>query len=268
MKSSADACLPESVVVPKYVFQQETFYQPVAICYDESRKDKISVVYHCCPTSWLLAALTHSCLIDRFLEGQRAYYSPCQIPSRRCESVRYSIVKWWLNLLLCFELNFLLPWCVHSISEQTNARKLVLGSILKLSESTRCGDILLITLNWSLVPCNSALVLHNYTFQQTSSSPSISLIDQCDCNDGWTERRDACLWFSSADSTFALVMYDWKKEWVDSTKLEPCVTERASSIWLRHGCMMPDHKIRFQRLKCGINESREFPPSWPFLTYC
>lgn len=187
MKSSADACLPESVVVPKYVFQQETFYQPVAICYDESRKDKISVVYHCCPTSWLLAALTHSCLIDRFLEGQRAYYSPCQIPSRRCESVRYSIVKWWLNLAVVFWTH-LPPAVMHSQYLRTNARKIVLGSIRKLSESIRCGDIPLITLNWTLVHCNSALVLHNYTFQQTSSSPSISLKDQCDCNDGWTDR--------------------------------------------------------------------------------
>lgn len=35
-------------------------------------------------------------LTDRFLDGQRAYYTPCQIPSRRSESVRYSIVKRWL----------------------------------------------------------------------------------------------------------------------------------------------------------------------------
>lgn len=35
-------------------------------------------------------------LTDGFLDGQRAYYTPCQIPSRRSESVRYSIVKRWL----------------------------------------------------------------------------------------------------------------------------------------------------------------------------
>lgn len=191
MKSSADACLPESVVVPKYVFQQETtFYQPDAICYDESCKDKISVVYHCCPTSWLLAALTRSCLIDRFLEGQGAYYSPCQIPSRRCESVRYSIVKWWLNLAVVFWTR-LPPAVMRSQHLRTNKCEEI--SSREYQEALRKHKMWRypsITLNWTLVHCNSALVLHNYTFQQTSSSPSISLIDQCDCDDGWTDRAE------------------------------------------------------------------------------
>lgn len=108
MKSRIDACLPESADAPKYVSEQAImFYQPVTVCYHESREAKISVVYHCCPTSWLLAALTRNCLIDKFLEGQRAYYSTCQIPSRRWESVHYSItVKWWLNLAVVFWTRF------------------------------------------------------------------------------------------------------------------------------------------------------------------
>lgn len=114
---TVDACLPDSVIVPKYLFQLGTrIDQPVTISYDESHQYRLSLLSHLltlgCPNRQL-------CLIDRFLEGQRAYYTPCQIPSRRCESVHYSIVKWWLSLLLYFQLIFLLSWWVHSISAQT-----------------------------------------------------------------------------------------------------------------------------------------------------
>lgn len=37
---------------------------------------------------WLAVDLT-----DRFLDRQRLYYTPCRIPSRSCESVRYGIAK-------------------------------------------------------------------------------------------------------------------------------------------------------------------------------
>lgn len=84
--------------------------------YDESHQYRLSLLSHLltfgCPNRQL-------CLIDRVLEGQKAFYTPCQIPSRRCESVHYSIVKWWINLLLCLKVVFLLSWYVHIISEQT-----------------------------------------------------------------------------------------------------------------------------------------------------
>ena len=109
-------CMFAWLIVPEYLLQQGTrIYQPVTISYNGSHQYRLSLLSHLltfgCPNRQL-------CLIDRFLEGQRAYYTPCQIPSRRCESVHYSIVKWWLNVVLCFELIFLLSWWVHSISEQ------------------------------------------------------------------------------------------------------------------------------------------------------
>lgn len=116
-RNSVSTHVCPTLVVPKYLFRQGTRnYRLVTISYDESHRYRLSLLSH---------LLTFGCpnrplgLIDRFLEGQRAYYTPCQIPSRRCESVHYSIVKWWLNLLLCFELIFLLSWWGHSISGQT-----------------------------------------------------------------------------------------------------------------------------------------------------
>lgn len=50
-------------------------------------------IFRCDPTSWLLAAPRAAVrLTDRFLDGRGAYYTPCRIPSRSCESVRYGVL--------------------------------------------------------------------------------------------------------------------------------------------------------------------------------
>lgn len=126
----------------------------------------ISIVYHCCPTSWLLAALTDRYVwLTGFWKGREHVIH--RVKSLPGDVNQCITVLWNGGLTCCCVLNSSSS-CRDEFTVSQNKRKEISSrGYYDALRKKWDWDFPLIILNWKAIHSNSVLVLHKCTFQQT-----------------------------------------------------------------------------------------------------